>query len=85
MSHDIDEIDVAKVLEEVEKAREWIKAHYDELRAKYEGKIFAVRGDKVVSASGHIHEVLKEVQEKGEDPLLLVLDSIPSKDVSFIL
>lgn len=35
--------EILKALEQTEKNRSWIARHYDELRMKYEGKVFAVK------------------------------------------
>ena len=76
---------VVEALDEMEEQRKWVNEHYDELREKYEGKVFAVKDKKVIITSGSITELLEEAKKIGEDPTLLFVDSIPPKGVSFIL
>ena len=81
----IEEIDIAEVLKRTGKSREWIKEHYEELRAKHAGEVFVVRDEQLVATSKNILELLKEIEKKGENPTFLVMDSIPPKGLSFIL
>lgn len=77
--------DILKAIEATEKSRNWISKHYDELRAKYEGKVFAVKGDNVVDSNASITALLEDVSKKGEDTAFLVIESIPQKGVAYIL
>lgn len=77
--------DILKTIEATEKSRNWISKHYDELRTKYEGKVFAVRGESVVDSSDSVTTLLEDVKKKGEDTAFLVIESIPQKGVAYIL
>ncbi len=79
------EANILKTLEEMEKSRNWIGKHYDELRAKYEGKVFAVKDERVVYSNESVTSLLEDVKKKGEDTALLVIESIPHKGVAYIL
>ncbi len=81
----ISDTDILKTIEATEKSRNWISKHYDELRVKYEGKVFAVKGEDVVDSSDSVTTLLEDVKKKGEDTALLVIESIPQKGVAYIL
>lgn len=77
--------EILEALGKVERNRNWIAEHYDELRAKYEGKVFVVRDQKVLESSDNIEHLLEDVRKKGEDTALLTIESIPRKGVTYIL
>lgn len=77
--------DILKAIEKIERSRNWISRHYDELCTKYEGKVFAVKDESVVDSSDSVTTLLEDVKRKGEDTALLVIESIPQKGVAYIL
>jgi len=77
--------DILKAIEATEKSRNWISKHYDELRAKYQGKVFAVKDEAVIDSNASVTDLLEDVKKKGEDTALLVIESIPQKGVAYIL
>ncbi len=80
-----DNVDIGDILQKTEKSNEWIRKHYEELKAKHEGEVFAVKDEKLVASNKDIMGLLEDVKKKGEDPMFLVIGSIPRKGVSFIL
>lgn len=76
--------EVLEAIEETERNRKWIAKNYDKLRIQYEGKVFAVKGEKVVGSSDNVENLLEEVNKKGESTALLV-ESIPKRGVTYIL
>lgn len=74
-----------EILKEAEEDSAWVTAHHDELRAKYEGKVFAVKNKKVIGASDRLEKLLAELEKKGEDTAFLLIESVPPKNLSFIL
>jgi SepF-like predicted cell division protein (DUF552 family) len=81
----VSEADIIKALEETEKSRAWISKNYDQLRNKFQGKVFAVKNERVVATSESVTKLVEEVKRKGEDPALMLMGSIPPKGVVFIL
>ena len=77
--------DILKAISATEKSRNWISKHYDELRTKYQGKVFAVKDETVIDSNASVTELLEDVQKRGEDTALLVIESIPQKGVAYIL
>ena len=78
----------AEILKSLSKAAEdseWVSKNYDELRKKYEGKVFAVRNKKVIEGADTVEKLRMELEAKGEDVAFLLIESIPPKDASFIL
>lgn len=78
-------LDISEVLEKTEKNREWIAKHYDELRKKYKGKVFAVKDERVIEDSDNVEQLLEKVDKKGEDAAYLVIESIPQEGIAYIL
>jgi 4-aminobutyrate aminotransferase-like enzyme len=76
-------------LEELLKTNEedsrWVSENYEELRRKYEGKVFAVRKKKVVEYDDSVKELLDKLAKRNENVAFLLIETIPSRDVSFIL
>jgi hypothetical protein len=77
--------EVLEAIEKVEKTRRWIADNYSKLGAKYQGKVFAVKDETVIESSDNVEHLLEEVNKKGEDTALLVVESIPRKGVAYIL
>jgi Family of unknown function (DUF5678) len=77
--------EVLEAIEKTEKNRNWIAKNYDKLRAQYEGKVFAVKDERVVESNDNVEHLLEEVNKRGEDTALLVIESIPRKGVAYIL
>lgn len=74
-----------EALDTVERNRSWIAKHYDELRAEYEGRVFAVKDQRVLESSDNVEHLLEDVAKKGEDMALITVESIPRKGVAYIL
>lgn len=77
-----------KIIELLKKAQEnseYVSKNFDELRKKYEGKVFAVKDQKVIHDAKKIEDLLRGLEEKGEDMAFLLIESIPPKNLSFIL
>jgi len=72
-------------LRSIEEDSKWVSQRFDELKEKYEGKVFAVKNKRVICDAGNVQDLMKELDEKGEDVAFLLIESIPPKDVSFIL
>ncbi len=79
------ENEILKSLGKVVEDGEWISEKYDELRKKYEGKVFAVKNKKVVGDADTVEELRRKLETKGEDIALLLIETIPPKNTSFIL
>jgi len=74
-----------KLLKASEEDSKWVSEKYDELREKYEGKVFAVRGKKVIDSAESVEQLMDELERKNENIALLLIESIPPKNASFIL
>jgi hypothetical protein len=78
----------SEILERLKVAEEdskWFSEKYEQLQAKYEGKVLAIKNKNVVGEAESVDELLDVVEKKGEDAAYLLIETIPSKDVSFIL
>jgi hypothetical protein len=78
----------SRVLEALKKSEEdsnWVSEEYGRLRSKYEGKVFAVKGKRIISYADTMEELMKKLEQVGEDASLLLIESIPPRDLLFIL
>ncbi|MCK4478850.1 hypothetical protein KAU88_10070 [Candidatus Bathyarchaeota archaeon] len=73
-----------ELLQELDRDSNWVSENYDILQ-KYQGKVIAVRGQKIIAIQDSIEELLEVLEQKKEDPALLLIEAIPQKDVAFIL
>lgn len=78
------EADILRALEEAEKSREWVSKNYDQLRTKYQGKVFAVKDEQIVASRDSITELVDEVKDR-KDSAHILIESIPPKGIVFIL
>lgn len=85
MANMSNDAEVLEAIERVEKTRHWIAKNYAKLSAKYQGKVFAVKDETVIESNDNVEHLLEEVNKKGEDTALLVIESIPRKGVAYIL
>lgn len=77
--------DILNALETTEKNRAWVSKNYEQLRNKYQGKVFAVKDEQVVASKERITELVDEVNTKEADAALVLMESIPPKGVVYIL
>lgn len=79
------ESDILESLGKAAEDCEWVSEKYDELRKKYENKVFAVKNKKVIEDADTVEELRRKLETKGEDMALLLIETIPPKNTSFIL
>jgi len=77
--------EILEILKVAEDDTKWFSEKYEELQSKYAGKVVAVKNRNVVGDADSVDELVKKVQEKGEDTAYVLIETIPGKDVSFIL
>jgi len=76
---------IEELLRTNEEDSKWISEKYDELRMKYEGKVFAVRNKNVIEHAESIEELLDKLEKKNENVASLLIETIPRRDLSLIL
>lgn len=81
----MDDSQILEILKTSEEDSRWVGEEYERLRSKYEGKVFAVRGKKVICDADTAEELVGKLRGMGEDVGFLLIESIPPKDLSFIL
>jgi len=69
----------------IERDSKWLSEHFEEYKQIYEGKIIAVKDQKILSAAANIQELSNKIEEMGEDPRWVYITSIPPKGIVFIL
>ncbi|MBD1857160.1 MULTISPECIES: DUF5678 domain-containing protein [Leptolyngbya] len=63
---------------------QWLATHYDELIAKYPGKVVAIEGGQIVGVADTREEVCRPFVEAGVEVLPLVID-VPHPETSYDL
>jgi hypothetical protein len=76
---------ILEILKKSEGDSKWVSEEYDKLRTKYEGKVFAVKNKTVLSHADTVEELVEKLENMGEDVGFLLIETIPRKDLSFIL
>ena len=76
---------ILEILKKSEEDGKWVSEEYDKLRTKYEGKVFAVRNKNVLSYADTVEELVEKLEKMGEDIGFLLIETIPPRDLSFIL
>lgn len=76
---------ILEILKKSEGDSKWVSEEYDRLRTKYEGKVFAVRNKTVLSHADTAEELVKKLENMGEDIEFVLIETIPRRDLSFIL
>lgn len=76
---------ILEILRKSEGDSKWVSEEYDKLRTKYEGKVFAVRNKSVLSHADTVEELVAKLENMGEDAGLILIETIPRRDLSFIL
>jgi hypothetical protein len=76
---------IIEILKKAQENSEYVSRNFDKLREKYEGKVFAVKDQKVILDAEKIEDLLRGLEERGEDMAFLLIESIPPKNLSFIL
>jgi hypothetical protein len=76
---------ILEILKKSEGDSKWVSEEYDRLRTKYEGKVFAVRNKTVLSHADTAEELVKKLENMGEDIGFVLIETIPRRDLSFIL
>jgi len=76
---------ILEILKKFEEDSRWVSEEYDKLRSKYEGKVFAVRNKNVVSYADTVEELVEKLEKMGEDVGFLLIETVPPRDLSFIL
>ena len=69
----------------IERDSKWLYENYDKYKEIYEGKLIAVKDEKILSVGDDMQELCNKIEEKGEDPRWIYVTSIPPKDIVFIL
>jgi len=81
----MEDCQILELLKESEGDSEWVSKEYDKLRAKYAGKVFAVRNKNVLSDADTTEELVAKLKTMGEDVERILIETIPQKGLCFIL
>jgi len=82
---EMEDSQILEILKESDEDSRWVSEEYEKLRGKYEGKVLAVRKKRVVCDADTIEELVDKLERAGEDVGLLLIETIPPRDLSFIL
>jgi len=77
--------EILEILKIAEEDGKWFSEKYEELRTQYAGKVVGIRKKNVVGDAMSTGELLEKIEKNGEDTAFVLIETIPTKDVSFIL
>lgn len=66
------------------KDSEWLTDHYEDIKDSG-NKVVAIKDGQVIHEGETMEDVLRELENRGEDLAYILVEVIPSDDVSFIL
>ncbi len=67
------------------KSFDWVQRNFDELVKKYEGKLVAVEGERIIASSETVEGLITQIEKKGKNPAEIYVTSFPPKDLIWIL
>lgn len=73
-----------ELLQELDRDSTWVSEQYETFQ-KYQGKVIAIKGQKIIAIQDNLEELLEDLKKQKEDPALLLIEAIPPKNVAFIL
>lgn len=76
--------DECELLEKLDQDNDWLNENHEYLQ-KYKGKIIAIKNKKIIALSETVDELLSMLEKMDENPAFVLIETIPSKDVAFIL
>jgi hypothetical protein len=68
-----------EMLERVSSDNEWFQRNYEELKADFKNEFVAVKDKQIIAHSDDFNSVLKNLEERGEDPALILIDFVTKK------
>ena len=74
-----------QLLERGFKSFDYMQKNFDELAKKFEDKLIAITEEKIIASSDTIEDLIKQIEEKGMNPVEVYITSFPSKDFIWIL
>ncbi len=85
MEERITEEEERRLLEEIDNDARWLNDNYEKYHKRYEGKLVAVKGKKIIASGSDAEELSIRIEALGEDPRWTFFASFPPKDLVFIL
>lgn len=71
--------------EHFEEDSRWVTERLEDIKKEFEGKVFAVRKKSIIASDDNIEVLIRKLEESGENMDEVFIDSIPPKDLVFIL
>ena len=76
---------ILEILRRSEEDSKWVSDDFENLRNKYEGKVLAVKDKRVISYADTAEELVEKLEKTGENIGFLLIETIPPRNLSFIL
>lgn len=73
------------LLRQLEEDSRWIGKNIKRLRREFEGKVFAVKKKQVIASDDNIVFLLEQLEKLGVNAEDILIESIPPRNVAFIL
>lgn len=71
-------------LDEFEEDARWFYENLEKLK-KFSGKFVAIKSKKVIASDKNVNDVIKEVEEQGENPSYLLIEFVYSEGTVVLL
>lgn len=73
------------MLEAAEKDNEYLHRNFEKMQEEYPNKFVAISERHVIAEGSDSEDVIKEVEKKGKDPAMVLIEFIPEKGLVLIL
>lgn len=77
--------DEMQLMAQLEKDNEWFKSEFENLQEKYQKTFVAIKDGKVIESKADFQELIKTLEQKKENPALILVKFIHEKGISVII
>ena len=64
---------------------EWFQKNYEKLKADFKNEFVAVKDKQIIVHNKKFDAVIKILEEKGEDPAIILIEFVTEKGIEIIL
>lgn len=70
---------------QLEKDNNWFNSRFNDLQDKYQKTFVAIKNEKVIESKENFQELIKTLEQKKENPAIILIKFIHEKGISVII
>lgn len=78
-------MDELQTLLSVERDTRWVQANSKTIKEKYGDMFIAIKNEKIIESDENAEILIKKLENKGEDPALILIEFVNKKGIKLIL